>query len=68
MSKDKLVTKEHITAQYELIDKAREFFENDRAASKWLSTTQKPLGWKKPLDVPFKAMQLLSALEHGVFL
>ena len=62
-----LVTNEYVTAQYELIDKAREFFENDRKATKWLTTTQKALGWKKPLDVPFKAMQLLGALEHGVF-
>ena len=54
-----LVTQKHIQAQYDLIDKARDFFEDDLKASLWLSTTHKMLDWKKPLDVPFKAIEFL---------
>jgi uncharacterized protein (DUF2384 family) len=56
------MTREHVTAQYKLIDKARAIF-GDAKASKWLSTTNKSLGGKKPLDVPIKAATLLRELE-----
>lgn len=63
-----LVIQEHITAQLELIDKANHGFKDDLKASLWLSKSHKCLGWKKPLDVPFKAIEVLGALEHRVFL
>lgn len=62
-----IVTQEFITAQYDLIDKAREFFGDDLKASLWLSRPFKSLGDKLPLDVPFEGIILLGGLEHGVF-
>jgi len=74
---DDLVTQEFITAQYDLIDKAREFFENETKAYKffenetkaytWLLTPSSGLQQRVPIDNPEDGLQLLGRLEHGVF-
>jgi len=64
---DDLVTQEFITAQYDLIDKAREFFENETKAYTWLLTPSSGLQQRVPIDNPEDGLQLLGRLEHGVF-
>jgi len=64
---DDIVTQEFIDNQYKLIDKAREFFENDMKANIWLSKPSSGLQGRIPVDNPADALQLLGRLEHGVF-